>query len=263
MESIQELRKSYYEAIKLMSDEQLIIDSLPEADCLNYFEIMDGLIETLNQEMEICKSSFLEETDIEYREMFKEELRLLTFKKQLCEKSVLEAKDELMLENEFTNTKNKRIIFATRSTGDSYIINDIKDNSFKEEYYQFLIEMIDELENGIKEDNTEKARAMVCDKTVKGVHEVKKFKIRLYYRILSSDLAFVILTKLKKNNNDKKDKEIIRNRNSHIMSEFKYLKEKIEDENFKAELIKQHLKIRNEVLNYLEKNKRGAKSVGK
>ena len=260
MSSIEELRTSYYNAISMMSDEKLIMESLPQPTFINFFEIMEGLINKLSLDIDKCKQDFISEDDVEYKEMYKEELKSLELKKQICEKMYLEAKNDLEEEKVFTNGEKKHIIFAIRTSGKPYLLQDIKDNSFSEEYYHKVIDLINQLENGVVENNIEKAKRLKSDDNIVGVHEIKGFKTRLYYEILSSDMAYVILTRLKKSDNDKRDKQAVISRKESVKNEFEYLKNSIKNEEFKKQLIIQHDKIKKEILDYLVKNQRGEKS---
>lgn len=259
MNSTEELRESFYNAICLLDDEQLIIESLPRAGFSNYFEIMDGLIEKLNTDLETCRNDFLSETDEEYKELYKEELAKLFLKKQICEKMRDKARSEAEEEKGFTNENKRHIIFALRTSGKSYFEQDIKDNSFSEEYYGDLMDLIHALENGIEENNTIKAKKMIANDSLAGVHEVKAFKTRVYYEILSPDLAYVFLTKMKKSDNSKRDKQAIQIRKNTVQREFESLKELIKNDVAKAKLIEQHDKIKEEILDYLYANQRGEK----
>ena len=259
MDNIDELRQAFYNAISMLDDKKMIMDALPKSCFSNYFEIMAGLIENLEFDIETTENDFINEIDKEYKEMYKEELSKLLLKKKICEQLVEEAKSEENVEKEFTNVEKRHIIFALRNSGRSYFEQDIKDNSFSEEYYGDLIELIETLENGVEENNIQRARIMVADDSLVGVHEVKAFKIRVYYEILSPNLAYVFLTKLKKSDNSKRDKQAIQNRKNVVQSEFDYLKELIKNEDVKMKLIEQHDRIKEELLDYLYKNQRGDK----
>ena len=258
MEQLEELRQSYYRAIIQLRDEEDILKALPQPSHYNYFEIMNGLIQKLSDDIALNQRYVMEETDLEMQEMYKDEILFSFFKKEICEKALKENLKEYDDNQKFVKNVDKHIIFSIRSNGETYFLNDLK-SLVPEEYYSTVIKCIGILENGSVENNVEKGRCLRCDETVKGIHEIKDFKYRLYYRILDDDLAFVFLTKIKKSDNDKKDKEIIRVRSKNTIVEYEYLKELIKDDSKKEALIKQHEELKEQILDYLYKNQRGVK----
>ena len=258
MENIEQLRKKYYEAIILLQDEQDILDSLPQPDYGNFFEIITGLIERIDNELQSLELEYqnIESTDIDIKEYIKEEIKILTFKKNICINLLNKGKEEETLSEESEKRITKNIIFATTNSGNVFLENDIK--NLPEEYYESIIQMLQDLQNGIEENNTEKAKAMrTVNKKMAGIHSVKDFKVRLYYKRLAKDTLYVIMVRMKKSDNDALDRKEVINRATKINNQYEGLKKQIKDPIKKQELIVKNEQIITELYDYLNQKKRG------
>ena len=118
---------------------------------------------------------------------------------------------------------------------------------------------MESLKNGFTESNEVKGKSLKNNARLKGLHEIKQFKIRIGYKNLTPNLTFIILAKTKKSDNSSLDRNDLINRNSKVTVEFQQLNELIKDENKQAELIIKNQEIENKLMEYLNKNKRGRK----
>ena len=75
-----------------------------------------------------------------------------------------------------------------------YLEEDLKD--IPEEYYIDIIECLESLKNGFTENNEIKGKSLKNNARLKGLHEIKKFKIRIGYLNLDSNLTFIIFCPL-------------------------------------------------------------------
>ena len=259
METIEILRNQYYEAIQFLQNEEDIKNALPQPEFTSFFQIMHGLVEKLSLvEKELIKElNNIDFKDKEMLEYVKEELELNNFKKNLCEKLIEEAKKEDQEEAIAEKGSLKNLIFATTSSGKIYLEEDLKD--IPEEYYMDIIECLESLKNGFTESNEVKGKSLRNNAKLKGLHEIKKFKIRIGYMNLDPNLTFVILAKTKKSDNSSQDRGDLINRNSKVGAEFQKLKDLIKDENKKTKLIEKNQEKENNLMQYLNKNKRGRK----
>lgn len=254
-EKISQLHDQYYEAIKQLQDKDDIINSLPNTDYNSFFDIIDVLIEKLEIDKKETIQLIASETNYELREYYQQELDLLEFKLECCSNRLEEAKSLQMTENFATMTNKKNIIFATTTSGNIYLEKDLK--NIPEEYLDSILDAINQLKDGIVENNEEKGKKLRSNQKLSGLHEIKLFKVRIIYRNLSPDLVFLIGTKMKKSDNDKKDREEIIDRKDKTNSEFKELIEKIKDPKNKQMLIDQNRIILNNICNKINTNKRG------
>ena len=258
MDNIENLRKKYYEAIILLQDEQDILDSLPQPDYTNFFPIITGLIKRIEEELYILQQELhnLDESDIEMHKYFEEEIEMLLFKQEVCNNLLDKGKEEIDVEVESEKTPKKNIIFATTNSGNICIENDIK--TVPEEYYVQVINMLQNLQDGIAENNNEKAKTMTSThKKMAGLKEVKEFKVRLFYKILSSDTVYVLLVRMKKSDNDALDRKEAIRRSVQRNKQYLELKKQVKDQQMKEKLIAENEQILSNLYEYLNQNKRG------
>ena len=254
MENIEQLRKKYYESIILLQNEQDIIEALPKPEYGNFFEIIKGLVERMDKELESLQLEYqiLEPTENDMKEYIEEEIKMLMFKKNICSDLLSKGKEEELLSEQTEQKIAKNIIFATTNSGNIFLENDIK--TLPEEYYEPIIQKLQDLQNGVEENNTEKARAMrSVNKKMAGIHELKDFKVRLFYKRLSKDTVYVIMVRMKKSTNEAKDRKEVIDRSSKINNQYEGLKKQIKDPTKKQELILKHEQILSELYDYLNK----------
>ena len=256
--SIEELRKQYYDAIKLLQDKKDILSALPKPDYKNFFPIMSELINTLKDEENELKEILLSEKDEDMSEYIKEILKSCMFKIEICKNLTREALETEEIEKEFEKPTPKNIIFAKRTSGKPYLKKDLK--YIPEEYYESVLNSLIKIEEGYQEENKEKAKSFTSiNKKLAGSHEIKPFKIRVIYKILDKDTAYVFLVRYKKDDNESLDRKEIIDRLDNTEIEFEKLKEDIKDKRKKEILIEEHKKIKEEISKYINKHKRGKK----
>jgi len=258
MDNIEILRQNYYEAINLLQDEQDIINALPTNDFQNFFPLIIGLIAKLEVELQKLKDE-LSSSQNEHKQLIRyinEEIEITNKKISICQKKLEEAKKEETTIEEFGKRPIKNIVFATTPSDNVCLENDLK--VIPEEFYQEIIDMLEMLENGITENNAIQAHSFNSShQKLYGCHEVKAFKIRVIYKILSSDTVYILLAKLKKSDNDSRDREEIVVRANNQNHQYELLKEQLKNPQIKDTIIKEHRKILTNIYDYLNKKKRG------
>ena len=253
--NVTRLRQQYFESIKQLQDKQDIIDNLPVPEYENFFPIMEGLIGFIAKEIEETNHMIQEEKDEDMKEYLQEEQDLWEYKLNACKELVDEVKEMKELEEQAENTPYKDIIFATTPLGNIYLERDLKGVS--EEYYEKVKNSLEELKNGYKEENEEKGKQLKNNNKLLGVHEVKPFKVRIMYKILCPDTLFIIMTKMKKGDNEKKDREEVIIRNKQTELEFRKLRKEIKDPIRKKEIIEENQQTYNYLFEYLKEKGRG------
>ena len=93
-------------------------------------------------------------------------------------------------------------------------------------------------------------------KKMAGLKEVKEFKVRLFYKIISSDTVYVLLVRMKKSNNNSIDRKDIINRASQRNKQYEQLKKDMNDSVKKSALIQEHQEILDKLFGHIQKNKR-------
>ncbi len=255
---------NYYKAIILIHDERIIRDNLPIPTYQNFFPIMNALIERLEHEKQLIISSLENSEDEELRDYAEAEIAVLEMKIETCKKIKEEAieeekedeQEEKELEEDAQKVSHKHIIFATTSGGNIYFEEDLKD--IPAEFYDKVLECLEDIENNVPEDNTEKGRSFSSiNENLCGFKERKRFKIRVLYRHLTPDTAFVVLVKTKKSDFERQDSNQLSNRVKKVRKEFKKLQEAMKDELTKQEIIEKNKKIMERIRQKLTKSEGG------
>ena len=251
--SIEELRNQYYEAIKLLycnnETVHIIEEKLPKPDFINFFPIMEGLISKLKEE-QLSIKELIQETDEDEKDFLQTELDSCNYKLRICLAILQKAQEAVTIESDEKSKKN--LIFAISEAGNVLIKRDI--STIPEEYYQSIIDCLKMIEDGQNENNPEFSKKL--NDNLSRFHEVKLFKIRIYYRVLSSDCAYVFMVKTKKSNNDLFDRTAISDRFRNLERRFNVLIKAIQDDNYKKRLIAEHEEIKKEIMELLHSKKR-------
>lgn len=204
-------------------------------------ELMEKEILKINKEL---KSLDIKNPDL--RELFQAELEIMQYKKDLCQKRIYEAEEILNSESFGEVSQKKNLIFATTEYNNIYIEKDLK--SIPQEYYEDIIECLRQLQDGFEENNIQKGRQLWNNNKLSGLHELKPFKVRIFYRNLAPDMVYVLLVRMKKSDNSQLDREEAIIRNKQTTNEFERLKEEIKNPERKQELIEQNIEIYERVL---------------
>lgn len=253
VDNIEQLRENYYTAIKCLQNEKDIIEALPSLEYNSFFLIMTNLIDRLKKEQVDLQSMLQEANEDDMHVYIEEELKMCMLKISVCDRLYQEGLNIQNIEQESVYSK-KHLIFAKTDTGNIYLEKDLKDIS--EEYYETVLECLNRIENNYQENNVEKARAFVNNPKLSGLHEMKEFKIRVIYKILTPDCVYIILSRMKKDNNALIDREAVLNRNKQIEKQYQRLKKDLLDENKKNEIINENELIKENIFNIINNSKR-------
>ena len=251
-ETIKNLRDYYFNTIMKLQFEEDILEALPEISYYSFFPLIDGIIGSLDNDIDDLEKLDEEELTSEY----KEELELLYFKRSLCEQRKKEALDVLEDEkNALESDGERNLIFATTDVGNVYFEKDLKD--ITKEHYDLIIEALNILSSGNISRNPEHAHSLTAD--LNGLRELKTDHFRIIYCVLDADSFFVVQVKSKKADFSKKDHDELVDRKGKIDPQLKKYRKLFKDSRSKSELVKLNLPIKERVLKYLEVSKRGAK----
>lgn len=252
LKSIEELRNQYIQVIYLLQTKEDLEEILPMPSYYSFFPLMDSIINKLKEDVNAIEEACnLNNSDDKY------ELDLLKIKLNMC---VIRKNEGLKLikENTNTNNKKKKFIFAKTDSGNVYLEKDIKD--IPEEYYARIISTLEKIESNMLENNVEKAvQARSVNEKLINLHYIKEFKIRTYYRMLSDDIVYVMMTRIKKDDNSKLDREEPIVRKNQTEKEFNKYKKILNDEEKINEILLEHEQIKNRILEQLNSKKRGVK----
>lgn len=252
MNRIEELRQRYYKSISLLQNKEDIENALPKPEYENFFPLISGLISMLEKELASTREMIQDSSDM--KEYIEDEINLIKLKLDICNKLLHKANEDKQIEDESLVTPKKNIIFATTDSGNVCIENDLK--GIPEEYLQSVEDSIIQLQGGVVEENIEKGKSLTGNAKLSKVHELKPFKVRVFYKILSPDTVYVLMIKMKKSNNALRDRREIEERAEQRTKQYEQLKIKIKDPVIKEELINQNKEHLDRILGHIEQKKR-------
>lgn len=258
--SLEELRESYFIAISKLTNEEDIRNSLPLSSSDNFEELINMIISKLDDEISEWEREDLLAVTNDDKETVKKELDILNLKKRICLEKIDEFNQNNALEEAYEKTPKKHLIFATSNLGNILFLRDLKDIS--EEYYNKVLELLSKLEYNIYDNNETKDRKLANNRNVTNIYEKKDFKVRICYRMLTPDTCYVMLAKMKKSNNDLKDRLEIENRKLNTESDYQRVKKLLQDPKSREELINSNEEIKKEIEKYIKENGRGGHHYG-
>lgn len=258
--SLEELRESYFIAISKLTNEEDIRNSLPLSSSDNFEELINMIISKLDDEISEWEREDLLAVTNDDKETVKKELDILNLKKRICLEKIDEFNQNNALEEAYEKTSKKHLIFATSNLGNILFLRDLKDIS--EEYYNKILELLSELEYNIYDNNETKDRKLANNRNITNIYEKKDFKVRICYRMLTPDTCYVMLVKMKKSNNDLKDRLEIENRKLNTESDYQRVKNLLKDPKSREELININEQIKSEIEKYIKENGRGGHHYG-
>lgn len=258
--TLEELRESYCIAISKLDNEEDIRNSLPSSGYDNFEELINMIMSKLDDEIAEWEYEDLLAETASDKELVKNELTILTLKKRICLEKLQEFNQNNALIEAYEKTSEKHLIFATSNLGNTLFLRDLKD--IPEEYYNKVLELLNKLEDNIYEGNEAKDKKLVGNKNITDIYEKKDFKVRICYRMLTPDTCYVMLAKMKKSNNDLKDRMDIENRKLNTESDYQRVKKLLQDPKSREELISSNEQIKNEVVKYIKENGRGGHHNG-
>ena len=253
-QTLEELRESYYIAISMLDKEEDIRNSLPSNTCDSFEELINMITSKLDDE--ICEweqEDLIAETE-EDKKLVKQELDILYLKKRICLEKLNEFNQNNALVEAYENIPQKNLIFATSDLGNVYFLRDLK--AVSEEYYKDVLDLLNDLQNNnisvMNETKDKKLNGQLSD-----IFEKKDFKVRICYRMLTPDTCYVMLAKMKKSNNDLKDRLEIENRKLNTESDYQRVKKLLQDPKVREELVSSNKEIKKEIEKYIRENSRG------
>ena len=258
--SLEELRESYFIAISKLTNEEDIRNSLPLSSSDNFEELINMIISKLDDEISEWEHEDLLAVTNDDKETVKKELDILNLKKRICLEKIDEFNQNKALEEAYEKTPKKHLIFATSNLGNILFLRDLKDIS--EEYYNKILELLSKLEYNIYDNNETKDRKLANNRNITNIYEKKDFKVRICYRMLTPDTCYVMLAKMKKSNNDLKDRLEIENRKLNTESDYQRVKKLLQDPKSREELINSNEEIKKEIEKYIKENGRGGHHYG-
>ncbi|MGN1371769.1 MAG: hypothetical protein ACI4XM_05810 [Candidatus Coprovivens sp.] len=247
-----ELRKQYYYSVLSVSPEMLY-SILPSPSFTNFLDIMKGVIESLDEEIMYYFNELRSTLDEEDKQLYINELNDIQKKRKICEK-ILSDSYTISTEEKVDETKKINIIFGVTPSGSIAFLNDLKRN-IDEHYYEEIIELLDQLENGELVNNQEKVRRFNSNNSkLSGLMELKGFQIRLLFRQLPKNIIYIDMVRIKKDDRVTKDFQEPIRRMTLLTQDFESKKRRIKNNDKVDELIIEGEEMMATVRRFLEES---------
>lgn len=256
-EKLHELRQQYFN-LSLSVEPEEILSILPPPQFSNFLEIVKGVIEALKIEIETYSVLLAMEEDLEEKQLYITEIRILELKCRICEKVL---NDSFTFTDDVTIDESKKVnvIFGITPSGSIALLNDIKRN-VDSHYYPEVLEMLDQLEAGDFVNNQEKVRKFNSNNNkLSGLMEIKGFQLRLFFRQLPNNIIYVEMLRVKKDDRVTKDFHEPIKRIALLSTDLEYKKRRIKNGDRVEELILEGEEMLRDVKEFLNMNIRMGK----
>lgn len=249
MISLNSLRRQYYEAVLAIDNLEDMKSILPNAMSSNFEPILKGVIDLLSKEIYDYIELMNEEKDESGKEAYMEEIRTLKQKVDLCQMVIDSA---LVQQEEYIDMDKKTtIIFGVNPSGNISFFNDIK-RDIDEHYYPTILELLEQLESGEITHNPEKSiRFNSNNGKLQGLFEIKGFQVRLFYRLLPSNMVYVEMVRVKKANCTARDIEEPVRRTNLLGKDYEMIRSRIKEGKSIDEIIISSQEILRDIREYL------------
>lgn len=256
-EKLHELRQQYFN-LALSVEPEEIFSILPPPQFSNFLEIVKGVIEALKIEIETYNVLLAMEEDLEEKQLYITEIRILELKCRICEKVL---NDSFTFTDDVTIDESKKVnvIFGITPSSSIALLNDIKRN-VDSHYYPEVLEMLEQLEAGDFVNNQEKVRKFNSNNNkLSGLMEIKGFQLRLFFRQLPNNIIYVEMLRVKKDDRVTKDFHEPIKRIALLSTDLEYKKRRIKNGDRVEELILEGEEMLRDIKEYLNMNIRMGK----
>ena len=202
---IDKLRQHYFQTVLVATTDEELYAILPNKNYSNFSGLMKGFINSLADEIKKNMSMLSRETDEEMIFLYKEEIKSLRRKLDICEE-VLRSSYVIEESNEdtFDETQESTLIFGVSPAGNVSFFTDLK-RDVDSSYYDYVLKLLEEMKSGRVFFNQEKVRKFTNNETKSGLIEIKKHEIRIMYSQLPNNMIYVHMVRVKKANMTKRD----------------------------------------------------------
>ena len=254
-EDLYNLRKNYFLSVLNSSSKEEIISLLPIPAQANYYSLINGIIKYLNHEISEYNKLLSKEKDSTSIKDLEEIKNELLYKIKIIE----EYRDSFNkdIEEDVNIPEKVHIIFGMNPYGNNSFFEDLK--KIDREYYEDIEKMLVNIQNGVDSNNPTKIRRLIDD--LAGVMEAKTFKIRIHFRMIDKNTIYLMMVRIKKDDNSIKDKQEPRKRASLLLKDFERVKNLYKTGQI-DEIYDKSIQDMEEIMDYIEENKI-AKNKGK
>ncbi len=253
-DKLSNLREQYFKAILATETEDELYTFLPDVAFSNFYDLMRGIIQSLISEIEEYEQFAIE--DEESRNYWLIEATKLKEKLSICENVLRNSYVTDEKNQEVDKSQKINIIFGINPAGNVAFLNDLRKN-VDSHYYPAVDEMLTSLENGSL-TNIEKFTSI--DAKLQGLYKAKAYQLRIIFRQLPSNMIYVDMVRVKKDDWSTKDKQEPIKRCSLLNSDYEAVKRRVKNNDRVEELIIENQEIMSQIRERLEKNALGRKN---
>lgn len=203
---LDKLRQQYFQTVLVTTTDEELYAVLPNKSFSNFKEIMKGIIKLLAKEIRSNMSSLSREKDEDMIILYKEEIAGLQRKLKICEQ-VLQS--SYVIEEEQTKPIDEEqkniIIFGISPAGNVSFFSDLK-RDVDEHYYEDVLALLNSYIDGSASNNPDTIKRFTGANTkLQGVYELKGFQIRIIFQPIESNIIYVSMVRIKKDDRTLKD----------------------------------------------------------
>ncbi len=245
LRTLEKERKNYCDAVLDCSLED-VEKILPTTASSNFFPIMNGIVKDLHKQIKelqsVIEQSISEKDKLEWNI----DLKCARAKLDLCEKKLQNYTNpkEVIIE-----TDDYHLIFGKNIADNISFLKDI-DSKWEERQKDILIKLLQELKAGYITNNQEKDKQLLHNDKLKGIFEKKGFQMRVYYRKLSDKLFYILMVRLKKDDNPLSLRTEIEQRDKNLRFHYQKVYEQLNTEKI-IDIIEENDIIYEQVINLL------------
>lgn len=204
--NIKSLRNEYYHSLIQLGNVNVVKDFLPSREYSNYSELMYGLLELLIQDLKIAEE--FKNIDSDKASEFDDDIVYLQKLYEICKESVEEYNREQtdMKKQAFSQDEKVNIIFGRKPSGNIAFLKDLE--KIDQNHYATILQVLEDIENdeGFGNPTRQKYLGKANDK-FKGVYQQKGYQIRIIFRKLPGNIAYVEMVRVKKDTRVTRDFE--------------------------------------------------------
>lgn len=256
------LRAKYLSTIREINPED-IESVLPSSAYSNFFPLMKGILEELSTEVTEWQNTASECQNKQDKDECKREASLAERKLIICENyyrqnlTIENAKES----NESNPSNPYNLVFGINPAGNISAKKDLE-RDVDEHYYEQILELIADLEQGTNIGNVEKRKKLSTTiERFKGLSEIKGFQVRIMYRELPNNILYIEMIRIKKDDWSLKDRKDVETRDVLLSKDFNRIKQRIRNNDHVEDLIIENQKILAEIKDYIEKSLAGRKKA--
>ena len=229
--------KAYVSMIEKVSLED-VINILPNSNGYNVDIIMSRICESLAENINVLRNLNNENGKHE----LDNDIITLLKKYYICVNYLNEKTDEIH------HFKAHKVVFAKTPAGNPYFNFDL--DKIPREVYGEVKKVLENILDGVNTGDPSKFK--YYNDTTPKMLEFKGFQIRIYTTKLKGNILYVLGLEQKKANTDSKIDDKIRQRLASLRPQIAYLKNLINDEDEKMELLSNNEDILNNIMNSLQ-----------